>query len=117
MATEKISIRTGPPVVDGDFFGRNKELEYAWKYHISKGVSLLLSAPRRVGKSSFSKKMLKLAEEKGWKTLYLDLQGIGTEGEFVRRFKVTIQVKEQLEYKSSADAHGNRSCGNQTKWE
>ena len=32
-------------------------------------------------------------------------------------YNVTIQVKEQLEYKSSADAHGNRSCGNQTKWE
>ena len=91
MATEKISIRTGPPVVDGEFYGRNKELEYAWKYHISKGVSLLLSAPRRVGKSSFSKKMLKSAEEKGWKTLYLDLEEIGTEGEFVRRFKGELQ--------------------------
>jgi len=91
MALEKISIRTGLPVEGSDFFGRNKELEYAWKYHISNGVSLLLSAPRRVGDSSFSKKMLKLAEENGWKTLYLDLQGIGTEGEFVKLFKEELQ--------------------------
>jgi len=87
MATEKISIKTGIPVEGADFYGREKELDYAWKYHISKGVSLLLSAPRRVGKSSFSKRMLKLAEENGWKTLYLDLQGISTEHEFVKLFK------------------------------
>jgi hypothetical protein len=91
MATEKISIKVGIPVEGADFYGREKELEYAWKYHISKGVSLLLSAPRRVGKSSFSKMMLKRAEENGWKTLYLDLQGIGTESEFVKLFKEELK--------------------------
>ena len=91
MTVEKISIKTGPPVEGNDFYGRETELQYAWKYHISKGVSLLLSAPRRVGKSSFSKKMLKLAEKNGWKTLYLDLQGIGTESEFVKLFKEELQ--------------------------
>jgi len=87
MGASKISIKTGPPVEGKDFYGREKELQYAWKNHISQGVSLLLSAPRRVGKSSFSKKMLKQAEESGWKTLYLDLQGISTESEFVKLFK------------------------------
>ena len=91
MATEKISIKVGIPVEGADFYGREKELEYAWKYHISKGVSLLLSAPRRVGKSSFSKKMLKRAEENGWKTLYLDLQGIVAESEFVKLFKEELK--------------------------
>jgi len=83
----KISLKAGPPVEGDDFYGRDKELQYAWEYHISKGVSLLLSAPRRVGKTSFSKKMLKIAEGNGWKTLYLDLEGISTESEFVRFFK------------------------------
>ena len=41
---EKISIRTGAPVEGNDFYGRETELQYAWKYHISKGVSLLLLA-------------------------------------------------------------------------
>ena len=58
------------------------------------GVSLLISAPRRVGKSSFSKKMLKLAEENGWKTLYLDLQARSTENDFVSLFTEELQKKE-----------------------
>jgi len=91
MATGKLSIKVGIPVEGADFYGREKELQYAWKFHISKGVSLLLSAPRRVGKSSFSKKMLKKAEDNGWKTLYLDLQGIGTESEFVKLFRVELK--------------------------
>jgi len=82
-----ISIRVGPPVEGTDFYGREKELQYAWEYHVSKGVSLLLSAPRRVGKTSFSKELIKRAEGKGWKTLYLDLEGITTASEFVKLFK------------------------------
>jgi hypothetical protein len=35
--------------------------------------------------------MLKIAQERGWKVLYLDLQGIGTENEFVKLFKDTFQ--------------------------
>ncbi|GBU29467.1 hypothetical protein R84B8_03032 [Treponema sp. R8-4-B8] len=88
---KKITIKAGPPVEGSDFYGREKELKYAWEYHISKGVSLLLSAPRRVGKTSFSKKMLKYAEKNGWKTLYLDLEGIITENEFVRLFKEELR--------------------------
>ena len=91
MAIGKITIKAGPPVEGDDFYGREKELKYEWENHISKGVSLLLSAPRRVGKSSFSKKMLKFAEEKGWRTLYLDLEGISTESEFIKFFKEELK--------------------------
>jgi len=94
MVAEKISIKTGPPVEGNDFYGRKDDLRKAWEYYILKGVSLKLSAPRRVGKSSFSKKLLKLAKENGWKTLYLDLQGISTEGEFVKLFKEELQKEE-----------------------
>jgi uncharacterized protein len=90
----KISLKAGPPVEGVDFYGREKELQYAWEYHILKGVSLLLSAPRRVGKTSFSKRMLKMAEENGWKTMYLDLEGISTENEFVRFFKEELISKK-----------------------
>jgi len=91
---KKITIKAGPPVEGDDFYGREKELEYAWEYHILKGVSLLLSAPRRVGKTSFSKKMLKYAERKIWKTLYLDLEGISTESEFVKFFKEELKSEK-----------------------
>jgi AAA+ ATPase superfamily predicted ATPase len=94
MATEKIKISVGQPVENNDFYGRKKELQYAWENHILGGASLLLSAPRRVGKSSFAKRMLKLAEDNGWKTLYLDLQGISTESDFVKLFKAELQKEE-----------------------
>jgi hypothetical protein len=92
-----ISLKAGSPVEGVDFYGREKELQYAWEYHISKGVSLLLSAPRRVGKTSFSKKMLKMAEENGWKTMYLDLEGISTESDFVRFFKKEFKPEKWLD--------------------
>jgi hypothetical protein len=93
----RISIKAGPPVEGSDFYGREKELQYAWEYHISKGTSLLLSAPRRVGKTSFSRKMLKHAEKNGWRTLYLDLQGLKTESEFVKLFKEKLKSEKWLD--------------------
>jgi hypothetical protein len=90
----KITIKAGPPVEGNNFYGREENLQYAWKNHISEGVSLLLSAPRRVGKTSFSKKMLKLAEKNRWKTLYLDLEGISTESEFVSLFKEELKSEK-----------------------
>ena len=52
--------KAGPPVEGDDFFGREKELAYAWR-KLQSGNSLLLAAPRRVGKTSFAKKLLSLA--------------------------------------------------------
>ena len=85
----KVSIITGPPVKGHDFYGREKELDLAWNDKILKGISLMLSAPRRVGKTSFARKMLEKAETRGWKTLWLDLQatGKGSEIEFIRLLK------------------------------
>ena len=97
METTKITIKTGPPVEGDDFYGREKELQYAWENLILKGISILLSAPRRVGKSSFSKKMLKLAEENEWNVLYLDLQGISTEDQFVGLFKDKLHSEKWWE--------------------
>ncbi|NOU17943.1 MAG: ATP-binding protein [Bacteroidales bacterium] len=81
---------TGPPVEGDDFFGREKELEFAWG-HIKKGNSLLLSAPRRVGKSSFAKKLLEYAREDNWNTLELNLEEVKTEEGFVKLFIEKIQ--------------------------
>jgi len=94
---EKISIKVGPPVEGNDFFGREGELRKAWENYILKGTSLKLSAPRRVGKSSFSKKLLEKAEKNGWKTLYLDLSATTTESEFVRDFKEKWQKEKWWE--------------------
>ena len=102
---QKISLNVGNPVEGNNFYGREKELDYAWQYYILNGVSMLLSAPRRVGKSSFSKRLLKIAEENGYKTLYLDLQGESTESAFVKLFKEELQKKQW--WKSAKSKIGN----------
>ena len=80
-----IENRTGSPVEKENFYGRKGEISLAWKKIID-GNSLILAAPRRVGKTSFSKKILEQAEEKGWKVLYLDLERIQTEIAFAKYF-------------------------------
>jgi uncharacterized protein len=74
---------TGSPVEGENFFGREKELAFAWQ-HIQQGNSLKLPAPRRVGKSSFAKELLNYAKKEGWRTLEINLEQIKTERDFVK---------------------------------
>jgi len=77
--------------VEGEnFFGREKELDFAWK-QIQKGNSMILSAPRRVGKSSFAKKILTMAKVEGWNTLEINLEEIKSEEGFVKIFVEKIK--------------------------
>jgi AAA+ ATPase superfamily predicted ATPase len=75
--------RVGPPVEGGDFFGREKELREANK-KLDSGLSLLLSAPRRIGKSSFAKRLIEDKKVLGWKCVYIDLEEIRDENGFVQ---------------------------------
>lgn len=54
---------------------------------------MIMSAPRRVGKSSLAKRVLKEAKENGWNTLEINLEEIKTEERFVKEFidKLTNQ--------------------------
>lgn len=78
-----ISNRIGPPVEGEDFFGREKEIRKANKLLDSKH-SLLLSAPRRIGKSSLAKRLIKEKLQQGWKCVYIDLEETTTEDGFLR---------------------------------
>ncbi len=77
-----ISNRVGPPVIGEDFYGRKTELmrahEYLDSYH-----SLVLSAPRRIGKSSFAKKLIEEKKAQGWTCVYIDLEGVQSRDEFL----------------------------------
>jgi len=99
--------KVGPPVIDEDFFGREKEIEFALNL-INDGNSLLLAAPRRVGKSSFAKKLLSISKKKGWRTMELNLEKVNTEQQFIRFFveeltkmnwlkNVTGKIKDQID--------------------
>lgn len=76
---------TGSPVEGKDFFGREKELEFVWR-HIQKGNSVILAAPRRVGKSSLAKKVLSEANKNGWNILEINLEEVKSEEDFVKKF-------------------------------
>lgn len=77
-----IENRIGPPVEGKDFYGREKELEIANRL-LDSGHSLLLSAPRRIGKSSFAKRLIEDKKAQGWKCVYIDLEQTTTEDGFL----------------------------------
>lgn len=73
----------GPPVTGDDFYGRTKELVEAHKF-LDTYHSLALSAPRRIGKSSFAKRLIFDKKSKGWNCVYIDLEGVRTKDEFLQ---------------------------------
>ena len=78
-----ISNRIGPPVEGEDFFGREKEIRNANRL-LDRNHSLLLSAPRRIGKSSLAKRLIEEKQNQGWKCVYIDLEETITEDGFLR---------------------------------
>lgn len=80
-----MEIKTGTPVEGDDFFGREKELAYAWK-RIKAGNNLIFPSPRRVGKTSFALKLLEIAKKEGWHTISINLEKNAGEKEFIETF-------------------------------
>lgn len=78
-----ISNKIGPPVEGEDFFGREKEIRKANRL-LDSNHSLLLSAPRRIGKSSLAKRLIEEKKQQGWKCVYIDLEETTTEDGFLR---------------------------------
>ena len=68
----------GAPVTGENFYGRNKEIRRALD-KLKEGNSLILSAPRRVGKTSFSKKMIELLENENWLGIYINMEHLKDE--------------------------------------
>ena len=77
-----ISNKIGPPVEGDDFFGREKEIHKANRL-LDSSHSLLLSAPRRIGKSSLAKRLIEEKKNHGWKCVYIDLEETTTEEGFL----------------------------------
>src|SRR5579859_3444577 len=80
----------GPPVEGEDFYGRVKELGFAWQM-IDNGNNIQLAAPRRVGKTSFALQLLSVAKEKSWQTISINLEKISTEYQFLELFIANLK--------------------------
>ncbi|MDR0395577.1 MAG: ATP-binding protein [Tannerella sp.] len=86
----------GSIVEKENFFGREKEISRAWEL-LNDGNSLTLAAPRRVGKSSFAKKMLEIANANGWSCVDITVEGIRTEFDFFNLLGSQIADKKWYE--------------------
>jgi len=86
----------GTIVEKENFFGREKDVKRAWEL-LNDGYSLILAAPRRVGKSSFANKMKEITEANNWKGFYIDLEKSKTEMDFIKRFLTILKGESWFE--------------------
>ncbi|SOD98411.1 ATP-binding protein [Spirosoma fluviale] len=77
--------KVGSPVEGDDFFDRKAELAEAWDL-LQNGNHLLISAPRRVGKTSLVRRLVRDAQGANWKALFINVEGEENEIGFVRLF-------------------------------
>ncbi|WP_293680434.1 hypothetical protein [Thiolapillus sp.] len=89
-----MQYHVGSPVEGEDFFNRKKEINAIWRALDSD--SLLLLAPRRVGKTSLMKHLVYLAPDKGYQASYLTVEGAADEADFMERL-----------YRAVAENHPN----------
>jgi len=78
-----MKYHVGQPVEGEDFFDRIQEIASMWRS--LEGNSLLLLAPRRVGKTSLMKAMVTQAEAKGFQAVFLSLEDTIDEADFVQQ--------------------------------
>ena len=74
---------TGPPAEGVRFFHRNYINEELWR-EINKGVYILFTAPRRVGKTSIMKDIVKQGRE-GYLCIFENIQSVNTNELFYKR--------------------------------
>jgi hypothetical protein len=74
---------TGPPVVGDDFFNRESELSRL-RQAVEDGNHVLISAPRRVGKSSLVLQLCQILKKEGWTVVQLDVEDTPDEVGFVK---------------------------------
>ena len=79
-----IKLKIGSPVVGEDFFGREVELKKAES--LIRDNNLMLAAHRRVGKTSFAKRLIDTLSSKGWNTIFIDLEEITSIDHFFNAF-------------------------------
>lgn len=79
-----LKLKIGSPVIGEDFYGRDVELERAEA--LIQDNNLMLAAPRRVGKTSFAKRLIDVQCAKGWNTIFIDLEEITSINHFFKAF-------------------------------
>ncbi len=79
----------GPPVEGDDFYGRERDLLRLWNE--TQGQSVVLTAPRRVGKTSLLRRFVHHVRANGGRAVYVDVQGAASELGFVERLVAALR--------------------------
>ncbi len=89
----EMRIVIGPPVCGEELWDREDEINALWK--ALETSSVLLTAPRRFGKTSV---MLNLVDEprEGWQAFYFDLEGMAQPEEFIAEVVLTLLRERKL---------------------
>ena len=93
---DKIKNVIGGVAEGKNFFGRTKEIDDAIEL-LEDENNLILAAPRRVGKTSFARKIKNVMIEKGWKGIDIDLEKAPTEFTFMKLFLEKVKGENWLE--------------------
>ncbi|WP_419612563.1 hypothetical protein, partial [Thiolapillus sp.] len=104
-----MQYHVGSPVEGEDFFNRKKEINAIWRALDSD--SLLLLAPRRVGKTSLMKHLVYLAHDKGCQASYLTVEGAADEADFVERLYRAVAENPPNITKTLGDRVADSSLG------
>ena len=92
-----VNFSFGAPVSNENFFNRESELSYLEKrlFAIGKGSrnDIAVIGPRRVGKSSLVLQMAEHARMKGFKSIFIDCEGLGLEG-FIKEYGNAVMAAE-----------------------
>ncbi len=83
----------GPVVRGRDHWGREREVDAAW--HLLERGSVLLTGPRRSGKSSLMS-ALEDAPRDGWTVVYLDVEYVQTPSEFLTELTAALLQQDTI---------------------
>ena len=88
---------TGSPTEGADFFNRHSELRQL-RTELDNDANLLLTAPRRVGKTSLALKLCELRRKEKWEAAFFDAESCSDEASFADRLvRALSEQKIKLE--------------------
>jgi hypothetical protein len=83
----------GPPVEGEDFFGREGEVSSLWK--LLQNHDVLLLGPRRVGKTSVARELMKVGVGNDWHVMEVNIASCIDEQAFVEKLVKCLEVHQK----------------------
>lgn len=83
----------GPPVEGKNFFGRKAETTSLWK--TLQNHDVLLLGPRRIGKTSVARELMRVAEGNGWHVMEVNIASCASEQAFVEKLVKCLEAHQK----------------------